>query len=393
MNTFAARRATQRTTGHYRKPGTDRSHCGRDLDHTPTPAEQFLAICKACAKTEARDRAEAEAVADSHREGAAEQALAQSLTPKMREVLPAVVAAVSFRDTGLANLPKGVTDPSLQALIRRGLAEKYDTGETFVGFEGRIFKVMHYRATDLGRTVATVLTADQAEAPAVQAAPVATNAFEQGTAGLLDAPRPGRYQLRVCEAPRDVCERGLCRTTSTRAAGTLDEVRAAATMFRHAWPVDEQGNPVEDDDQATAEPLSVEALVLTVVCPTCRVAAGARCITGASKLARESHGRRFEALEQAAGITQHRAAARREAEARGGWLTCLDRKAEGDLLTAYAARINARAQLDDDQALAAEATEGTWQGAWIGERQAADALFDVDRATEQGALFDGRAAQ
>ncbi|MGC9536588.1 hypothetical protein [Streptomyces sp. UG1] len=41
----------------------------------------------------------------------------------------------------------------------------------------------------------------------------------------------------------------------------------------------------------------------------------------------------------------------------------------------------------------AEATEGTWRGAWIGEHQAADALFVVDAPAEQGALFVGRAAQ
>jgi hypothetical protein len=32
-----------------------------------------------------------------------------------------------------------------------------------------------------------------------------------------------------------------------------------------------------------------------------------------------------------------------------------------------------------------EATEGTWQGAWIGEQPAA--LFDLDQAVDQGALF------
>jgi hypothetical protein len=189
---------------------------------------------------------------------------------------------------------------------------------------------------------------------------------------------------------------------------------------------------VEDDAQA----VDVEALAVTVACPTCHVAAGARCITRAGKPAREQHGRRFEALEQAAGITQHRAAARREAEARGGWVATLDRKAEGDLMTAYAARINAAAEARLDQAEAeaaegfersaravdavehaeqveaavetvedaeavyaaalvteADATDGTWRGAWIGEQQADGALFTVERPTDQGALFDGRAAQ
>ncbi|MET9555105.1 hypothetical protein [Streptomyces sp. NPDC006645] len=215
--------------------------------------------------------------------------------------------------------------------------------------------------------------AEQVEAAVVQAAPVATNAFEQGATNV----------------PDDFAE--------------------------------------------------------TVICPTCHVPAGARCITRAGKPARESHGRRFEALEQAAGITEHRATARRAQQARGAWPT-LDSKAEDALLAAYADRLNDRAHLDDDQAPAAEAhldqveaetakgfersaravdavehaehveaavetvadaealyaaqlvteaeaTEGTWQGAWIGEHQADDVLFVVDGSTEQGALFDGRAAQ
>ncbi|MEU9306939.1 hypothetical protein [Streptomyces sp. NPDC048256] len=48
-------------------------------------------------------------------------------------------------------------------------------------------------------------------------------------------------------------------------------------------------------------------------------------------------------------------------------------------------------QADAVQAVTeAEASEGTWRGAWIGEQPAGDALFAVDPAVEQGALFDGR---
>jgi hypothetical protein len=85
-------------------------------------------------------------------------------------------------------------------------------------------------------------------------------------------------------------------------------------------------------------------LELTVACPTCHTTAGKRCVTRAGKPAREQHGRRYEALEQAAGITEHRNAARREAEARGGWLVTYDRKAENALLQTYAARIQPKAE-------------------------------------------------
>lgn len=42
---------------------------------------------------------------------------------------------------------------------------------------------------------------------------------------------------------------------------------------------------------------------------------------------------------------------------------------------------------------AATEAEGTWRGEWIGEQPTDDTLFTVERPTEQGALFDGRAAQ
>ncbi|MEU0675097.1 hypothetical protein ABZ330_19820 [Streptomyces sp. NPDC006172] len=214
-------------------------------------------------------------------------------------------------------------------------------------------------------------------------------------------------------------------------ARTEDQAEAEQALAEAAAADAPEANPTVA--QALA---NLEDLADTVACPTCHAAAGARCTTRAGKPAREQHGRRYEALEQAAGITKHRAAARREAEARGGWVVAHDRKAEDALLTAYAARVNAAAEARLDQAeteaaegfersaravdavehaeqveaavetvedaeaqyaaalvTEADATDGTWRGAWIGEQQTADVLFVVDSPTEQGALFDDRAAQ
>ncbi|MFI6371027.1 hypothetical protein [Streptomyces sp. NPDC050546] len=307
---------------------------------------------------------------------------------------------------------------------------------------------------DLDQALAEAYPAEQTPAPA---APRAGEVVVPGAlADHLTAEAPADADTR---ATLDDARRGRGRTliikprtvavlhTISRAAehlldipGTTRAQRAAARQW-----IERAGhapNPVQDDDQAAAELPSFEALAVTVACPTCHVSTGARCVTRAGKPAREPHGRRVEALEQAAGITEHRATARRDAQARGYTSNGLDHKAEAALLTAYAARIKAR---DAEQALAAEAhldqveaevdeqfdrtaravdavehaeqveaaveivedaealyaaqlvteaeaTEGTWQGAWIGEHQAADALFDVDRAAEQGALFEGRAA-
>jgi hypothetical protein len=214
-----------------------------------------------------------------------------------------------------------------------------------------------------------------------------------------------------------------------------DQAEAEQALAEAAAADAPEANPTVEQALAAAEP-TLATLADTVACPQCGAPAGARCTTRAGKPAREPHGRRFEAVEQAAGITAHRAAARREAEARGGWVTAHDREAEAALLTAYAARIKAAAEarldaveaeadaqftraaraadaveyaeqveaavetVEDAEALyaaqlvtEAEATEGTWRGRWIGEHQADDALFVVDQAAELGALFSDRAAQ
>ncbi|WP_326581624.1 hypothetical protein OIE69_44440 (plasmid) [Actinacidiphila glaucinigra] len=94
-------------------------------------------------------------------------------------------------------------------------------------------------------TEAPELNAEHATNPGPAAAPtVARNAFEQAASGALEALRPGRYTLRVCEDPRDLCDRGRCGTQSTRASGTLAEIQALTTAFRHAWVADENGTPV-----------------------------------------------------------------------------------------------------------------------------------------------------
>ncbi len=92
--------------------------------------------------------------------------------------------------------------------------------------------------------------------------PVATNAFEQAVLGVHE-PRPDRYALQVCEETLAVCDRGGCRLTSTRAAGTLDEVRAGAALFRHAWAVSPSGERIPLTEQpapAAAEQVPVEDL-------------------------------------------------------------------------------------------------------------------------------------
>ncbi|MFE4496060.1 hypothetical protein ACFRKD_26765 [Streptomyces niveus] len=121
-----------------------------------------------------------------------------------------------------------------------------------------------------------------------------------------------------------------------------------------AYPAEQAAPETPRTPVATQAP--AEDLTDTVTCPTCHVPTGARCITRAGKPAREPHGRRFEALEEAAGITQHRATRRREAQARGYTSNGLDHKAEEALLTAYAARIRALIVPDSREPIVARAS-------------------------------------
>ncbi|MCY0960847.1 hypothetical protein [Streptomyces sp. H27-H5] len=142
--------------------------------------------------------------------------------------------------------------------------------------------------------------------------------------------------------------------------------------------------------------VTIEDLVTTVTCPQCHVAAGSRCITRAGKPAREPHGRRFDGLEQAAGITEFRAAARREAEARGGWLVTLDGKTEGALLTAYATRLRPRTQPDADSVAPTAPTPAAAdprQSATPAQRQLDHALTALARTTPGRSRYIADAAE
>ncbi|KUF19577.1 hypothetical protein [Streptomyces silvensis] len=286
------------------------------------------------------------------------------------------------------------------------------------------------------------------------------------TLTTLDGARRGRGRTLVIEP----ASTRVLHVISTYAEAILEnrklhtdaEARAARLWIQRVGHA-----PAAPAAEAVETP-GRDNLADTVICPFCRVGAGVRCITRAGKPARDVHGPRVKALEDAAGITQHRAERFREADARGLAKT-LDHKAEAALFATYAARIATPVQAPTaprdepsdwwtimdpatgeevarvygetyqdmtpraealpevravirrhkgfsrrrlltseltpaqraEQAEAAEqvapltttdATAGTWRGAWIGEHQAADALFVVDHAEEQGALFD-RAAQ
>ncbi|MFB8415428.1 hypothetical protein ACFC63_07925 [Streptomyces albidoflavus] len=65
METYAVFGAALKTTGHYRRPGTRELFCGRPAGgrNAIFAAVSGWRLCKRCVRAEARDRAEATAVA------------------------------------------------------------------------------------------------------------------------------------------------------------------------------------------------------------------------------------------------------------------------------------------------------------------------------------------
>ncbi|MEK9521443.1 hypothetical protein MIU24_18915 [Streptomyces venezuelae] len=53
----------RRSAGHYRRPGTTSSYCGRTVEAAPAAPQSVTGVCQPCAKAEQRDRVAAEQVA------------------------------------------------------------------------------------------------------------------------------------------------------------------------------------------------------------------------------------------------------------------------------------------------------------------------------------------
>lgn len=187
---------------------------------------------------------------------------------------------------------------------------------------------------------------------------VATNAFEQAVEGLLDTPQAGTVHLYVCEAPRYLCDRGRCSVSSTRAVGSLEEIRTSAAGFRHAWAVDERGH---------------HTVITSPVLP-----AALRCATHGAACDQDpkaAHSfRAVEPVDQAVEQFETVARAVDAVEYAEQVEAAVDTVVEAEAL--YAARLVTEA----------EATAGTWRGAWIGRTDPGATLFDLTPAG-QGALF------
>ncbi|QAX92809.1 hypothetical protein SEA_AUSTINTATIOUS_48 [Streptomyces phage Austintatious] len=63
MDLYRPANPRSRGAGHYRRPGTSASYCGRTVEAKPTELRYITGVCQQCAKAEQRDRVAAEQVA------------------------------------------------------------------------------------------------------------------------------------------------------------------------------------------------------------------------------------------------------------------------------------------------------------------------------------------
>ncbi|MEU6441364.1 hypothetical protein [Streptomyces sp. NPDC047046] len=539
MDVYRPANPRSRGVGHYRRPGTSASYCGRTVEANPTDAKHTTGVCQVCAKAEARDRVAAEQTAadrnltgptlaerahvryalvgtgrrihysntddtlcgrqvTSYTDGpdgehpepcsrcitaAEKRAYARALTAsapaQANEARPEAAAAPAvtvhtFESTQQAYAQTqwrdDLRDGAVLAIPSEGVvgvlrsawpfAITAETGEFHrVIVDPRALDGGDYRASvDRAEEIARGLGAPLAERPEpaivradeVRRGDVVLGCYRDGVTVTMAtvetailhsdpytaAPHPYRSDCEChgCEQMRD--HEGPLVTLAdldNTPWQVCDPCPAAAPVLIIRATGEQQLDSDEDADveEVGTPPVSLSTLADTVACPACHMAAGHDCVTRAGKRAREPHGARYAAVEQAAGVTEHRDAAAREAKARGTWLT-IDRKAETALLTAYAGQLAARAQADTDRAVTAErpraerieraldaveyaeetgarvetvedaealyaaalvteadADAGTWRGEWIGEHATRDteALFAVEQPTEQGALF------
>lgn len=151
------------------------------------------------------------------------------------------------------------------------------------------------------------------------------------------------------------------------------------------------GNRTQDSQPEVD--VTLDDLELTVACPQCHATVGTRCITRAGKPARASHGRRDDALRDAAGITGFRYKHEQELKARGYTVTWDDPKGERALMEVYAARVRPVPQAAPELAAPTETAVEPKQSATPARRQLDHALTALARMSPGLRRYTAEAAQ
>ncbi|MGY0025223.1 hypothetical protein ACVHNB_40475 [Streptomyces sp. YJ-C3] len=466
MDLYRPANPRSRGAGHYRRPGTSASYCGRTVQAQPVTEADVTGVCQQCAKGEQRDRVEAEqVVADRDLDG---PTLAERAG--VRYCLVGTGRRVHYSNNDDTLCGREVTEytdgpdkrhdllcaPCIKAAEKRAYARALAAASPLAA-----------AAVDLAETVEQADT-EQAATPAEQSTPAAgtlvdpwtwirrpsssdaaqaaeeraerrqhladargANAYELAVAAVRqvvrEMPQAGALRVRVVEgSPEAILAREDLHALAYSGHTTADavaRVRAAvAAHIRHGerevhimfpalgmrpalYVPDVMALLNRWDDEAEAR---LDQAVAEAVEEFARTAHAVDAVEHAEQVEAA-----VETVEQAVTLYDaHLAAEAADVEP----VRCTlhgdqcDRDTRTphhfpDVRLAPAAPRTAPticpefATLDPDDLIAdemrtaaalvteAEATEGTWQGEWIGEQPTGEALFDVEQDTEQGALF------
>ncbi|MEV6074366.1 hypothetical protein AB0L80_04505 [Streptomyces sp. NPDC052069] len=377
-------------TGHYAKPGTHTSYCGRELMHEPNTGIRNR-ICAPCAKAEQRDRVEAEqVVADRALDG---PTLAERAG--VRYCLVGTGRRVHYSNNDDTLCGREVTEytdgpdkrhdllcaPCIKAAEKRAYARALAAASPLA-------------AVDLAETVEQA-DAEQAAPPVDEPAP---------TPGTLVDPWTWIRRPSSSDAEQAAEERAERRQHLADSRGANAYEIAAGNVRRVVRELSQGGalciRVVEGGPEAILTRDDLHALAYSG-----HTTADAVARVRIAVAAHIRHGERavhemFPALgmRPALYLPDVMALLRRwedtqaAAEQAAGQFDSAARAVDA---VEHAEQVEAGVEtIADAEALyaaalvtEAEANDGTWRGAWIGEQPADDVLFAVEGTVEQGALF------
>ncbi|MFC8695869.1 hypothetical protein [Streptomyces parvus] len=398
MDLYRPANPRSRGAGHYRRPGTSASYCGRTVQAQPVTEADVTGVCQQCAKGEQRDRVEAEqVVADRDLDG---PTLAERAG--VRYCLVGTGRRVHYSNNDDTLCGREVTEytdgpdkrhdllcaPCIKAAEKRAYARALAAASPLAA-----------AAVDLAETVEQADT-EQAATPAEQSTPAA---------GTLVDPWTWIRRPSSSDAAQAAEERAERRQHLADARGANAYELAVAAVRQVVREMPQAGalrvRVVEGSPEAILAREDLHALAYSG-----HTTADAVARVRAAVAAHIRHGERevhimFPALGMRPALYlpdvmallirwDDQAGARLDqAVAEAG--EQFDRAARAVDAVEHAEQVEAAVEtVEDAEALyaaalvtEAEATEGTWRGEWIGEQPAADVLFAVEGTVEQGALF------
>ncbi|MFM9576794.1 hypothetical protein ACKI1I_03705 [Streptomyces turgidiscabies] len=362
MDLYRPANPQRRGLGHYRRPGTSASYCGRTLEAKPTEEMYVTGVCQICEKGEKRDRVEAEQVA-------ADRAIdGPTLAERagVRYCLVGTGRRVHYSNNDDTLCGREVTE------YTDGLDKRHDMLCTpcINAAEKRAYALSLAAASPLAAAAVDLAeTVEQADAEQA-----ATPAGESATVpGTLVDPWTWIRRPSSSDAAQAAEERAERRQQLADSRGANAYSLAVAAVRQVVRELPQAGalrvRVTEGSPEATLTRDDLHALAYSG-----HTTADAVDRVRAAVAAHIRHGEReVHLMFPALGM--------RPALYLPDVMALLNRwehtQPASDVEAQQAAALVTEA----------EASEGTWRGEWIGEQPAGDTLFTVEPAAEQGALF------